>query len=118
MTVSHLADVETQHAEGWFLQVLASPASGATDVVVMRGGVEVGGSFPAHSHDRQEVLLILAGAGVYTIGEESGTVAAGDTVVVEAGLLHTFEATEDIEAIAILPNGARTFAADGTELGR
>jgi quercetin dioxygenase-like cupin family protein len=118
MTVTHSSDVARQEAEGWYLQVLASPASGADEVVVMRGGVEAGGSFPPHSHDRQEVLVILAGSGRYTIGDESGDVRPGDTVVVPAGALHAFEALENLDAVAILPAGARTFAPDGSEITR
>src|SRR2546430_137220 len=118
MPLTHSSDLAIQEAEGWFIRMLATPENGATEVIVMRGGVSVGGSFPAHSHDRQEVLVILAGAGSYTIGEESGMVAAGDVVVVPPGQVHVFEATEDLDALAVLPAGARTFAPDGTEIGR
>lgn len=118
MPVSHANDAATQAAEGWFLTMLATPDNGATEVVVMRGGVVVGGSFPAHSHDRQEVLVILAGGGRFTIGDATGQVAAGDTVIIPAGQLHTFEATADLDAIAIVPAGTRTFGPDGSLLSR
>ena len=64
------------------------------------------------------MLLFLAGAGGYVIGEESGLVEAGDVVVVPPGALHAFEASEDIDAIAVLPAGAKTFAPDGSEMVR
>jgi hypothetical protein len=39
-------------------------------------------------------------------------------MLIPAGELHVFEATEDLDAIAILPAGAKTFGPDGTEIGR
>ena len=85
---------------------------------MIRGIVTAGGTFPAHSHDREEVLCFLSGAGTFTIGDETGSVSAGDVIVVLAGALHMFEATEDLDAIGGAPAGTKTFAPDGTEMSR
>jgi quercetin dioxygenase-like cupin family protein len=102
--------------QDWFVEWLATPDEGARELVVARAGIRAGGTVPPHSHDREEVLVVVSGTGRYTIGAESGTVAAGDTVVVPAGALHVFEADEDMTAIAALPAGARMFAPDGSEI--
>lgn len=115
-TIVRAADVPVQDFGGVKLVSLATAAIGATDATVLRGLVAVGAEFPTHSHDRQEVLVFVAGRAAYTIGDESGIVSAGDVVVVPAGALHTFEAIEDVDAIAVLPGGARTFAPDGSEI--
>jgi quercetin dioxygenase-like cupin family protein len=114
--VTHEPALPTQAFGGVKLVSLANPALGATDAIVLRGLVSVGAEFPAHSHDRQEILIFLSGKASYTIGEEQGIVSAGDVVTVPARALHAFEALEDIDAIAVLPTGARTFAPDGTEM--
>ena len=115
IVISH-ADVPVQSFGGVTLFSLANPALGADDAIVLRGVVAVGAEFPTHSHDRQEVLVIVSGTASYTIGDEQGVVSGGDVVIVPAGALHTFEAIEDIDAIAVLPGGARTFAPDGSEI--
>jgi quercetin dioxygenase-like cupin family protein len=106
----------TQQAQDWFVEWLATPETGTTEVVVARAGIRAGGTFPAHSHDREEVLVVVTGTGRYTIGEETAALSAGDTVVIPAGALHVFEAEDDMTALAVLPAGARIFAPDGSEL--
>ena len=96
--------------------VLRPVAEADLDAIVLRGVVAVGAEFPTHSHDRQEVLVIVSGTASYTIGDEQGVVSGGDVVIVPAGALHSFEAIEDIDAIAVLPGRARTFAPDGSEI--
>jgi quercetin dioxygenase-like cupin family protein len=99
----------------WFV---GSPESGVSETVVLRGVVTAGGSFPAHSHDHEEVLYFLSGAGTYAIAGETGSVSAGDVIVVPPRAVHASEATEDLDAIGVLPAGAKTFAPDGTEMPR
>jgi len=103
---------------GTRLYSLAGPDNGASENLLLRGTVSAGGTFPAHSHDHEEILYFIAGAGTYTIGDETGSVSAGDVILVPAHALHTFEATEDLDAIAAAPAGTKTFAPDGTEMPR
>ncbi len=112
------SEIPSQENMGMRLFSIASPDTGASDVVVLRGVVTAGGTFPAHSHDREEILYFLTGAGTYTVGEDTGSISAGDVIIIPAGALHAFDATEDLDAIAVLPSGAKTFAPDGTEMNR
>lgn len=112
-TIIRASDVPLQDFGGVKLYSLASPSQGSADHVVLRGQVAVGAEFPAHSHDRDEILVFIAGRAAYTIGGEAGVVSEGDVVVVPAGAVHSFEALEDIDAIAILPAGALTFDPSG-----
>jgi quercetin dioxygenase-like cupin family protein len=111
MPITHVrsADVPMQDFGAVRLHALAHPAAQHTDSIVLRATVAVGAEFPTHSHDRDEILVFLAGSARFTVGQETGTVAAGDLLVVPSGLNHTFAPIEDIDAIAILPAGTATF---------
>ncbi len=110
--ITRANDVPVQDFGGVKLYALANPAQGAQHIV-LRGLVAVGAEFPPHSHDHDEILVFNAGRAAYTIGEETGVVGAGDVVIVPAGSVHTFEALEDIDAVAILPAAALTFDPTG-----
>jgi quercetin dioxygenase-like cupin family protein len=116
VTLIRSDDLPTQDFGSVQLVSLANPTSGAVNSIILRGLVSAGAEFPAHSHDEQEILIFLAGRAAYTIGEEAGMIAAGDVILIPAGLVHSFEAQEDIDAIAVLPAGAKTFAPDGSLL--
>jgi len=112
--ITRQAQVPVQDFGSVRLTAVAGPANGAQHCIVLRGQVAVGADFPAHSHDREEVLYFLAGSAGYAIGAEPGTVEAGDVVLVPAGALHRFDARDDVDAIAVLPIDAKTFAPDGS----
>ena len=116
MPVTRASDILAQELMGARVHFLASPDNGASETLVIRGTVSAGGTFPAHSHDREEILIIVSGAGPFTIGAETGSVSAGDVVVVPAGTLHEFEASDDLDAIGVMPAETKTFAPDGTEM--
>lgn len=116
MPVTRSSDILTQEMMGARVHFLANPANGASETLVIRGTVNAGATFPAHSHDREEILIIISGAATFTIGEETGSVSAGDVVVVPAGALHEFEASEDLDVIGVMPTETKTFAPDGTEM--
>ena len=118
MPVTRASEIPSQEMMGTRLHFLATPANGASENFVLRGTVAAGGDFPAHSHDREEVLVFLSGTGTYTIGDEHGSVSAGDVAVIPAGALHVFAAAEDLDAIGVMPAGTKTFAPDGSEMAR
>lgn len=112
------SDIPRLDRGGVVMSPLATPAQGATDVLVLRGTVDPGLEFPAHSHDRQEVLVLLRGSAQATIGTDELGVEAGDVLIIPAGNVHTFAALggERLEAIGIAPAGTRTFLPNGEEL--
>ena len=112
------SEIATHEGPGFRLELLANPRNGAEETALLRGIVDPGGSFPPHSHDREEVLYFLSGSATFTIGDETGSASAGDVIVIPAGALHTFETTEGLDAVAALPAAARTFAPDGIEMTR
>lgn len=116
MSLTHVrsSEVPVQDFGAVRLFQLAHPAAQGTDNIVLRGQVAVGAEFPTHSHDRDEILVFLAGKARYTIGDETGTVEAGDVIVVPSRRNHTFAPLEDVDALAILPAGAATFDPEGT----
>jgi quercetin dioxygenase-like cupin family protein len=48
-----------------------------------------------HTHPYPELLLVQEGSGTFTIGDETREVAAGELVVVPAGVPHGFTNTGD-----------------------
>jgi len=96
---------------------LATPSRGAHDVSVIRQRQSPDGMNPAHSHDREEVMTILAGHVRLTIDGEVHVLTAGDTAIVPARATHRVENAGDIEAewLLIAPAGIRFFHANGEE---
>jgi mannose-6-phosphate isomerase-like protein (cupin superfamily) len=52
-------------------------------------------------HDEHETLVVTAGRGAMTIGDETRDVAAGDLVVVPPTITHTLRNTGDGELVAL-----------------
>jgi quercetin dioxygenase-like cupin family protein len=113
--ITRSSEIRSQEAAGMRLSFVANPETGASESVVLRGLVTAGG-FPAHSHDHEEILYVVSGAVTFTIADETGSLFAGDVIVVPAGALHAFEAKDEFDAIAVLPAGYKTFGPDGTEM--
>lgn len=59
-----------------------------TQVVVM--SIEPGDDIGAEVHDLDQVLVFVAGEGVFRVGEQEGKVQPGDVVVVPAHAEHNF----------------------------
>jgi quercetin dioxygenase-like cupin family protein len=119
MPLSRDADIPAFERFGNFMQGLATPSRGASEVMVWRTRVTPGGGPPVHTHDREEVVVIVSGTG--TFEEEDGTVQAfgpGDTLFAPPGVVHELKADDGVavEWIACMPTGTKTFRADGEEL--
>ena len=96
---------------------LAGEHSGAFELMVIHTTKDSGANTVAHSHDREEIVVILAGNGTFSIGFESHQVGPGDTVIIPPGAVHqvSVEGDEPLEAMLIKPNGIRFFDPDGLE---
>ena len=119
MPIAHDADVPAFERFGNFMQGLATPSRGASEVMVWRTRVAPGGGPPVHKHDHEEVVVIVSGTGTFV--EEDGTVHAygpGDTLFAPAGVVHELKADDGVavEWIACMPTGTKTFRPDGEEL--
>lgn len=96
---------------------LATPSQGATQVSVIRQRQQPGGANPLHTHDREEVLVLLAGEITVTLGGDVHAISAGDTVIIPPRTPHHLANTGDAPAewLLIAPAGVRFFHADGAE---
>ena len=94
----HLEDVEgTLFPAGRRTKVLVGKDSQLQAKGFVMGRVRVfpGGSIPPHEHFNEEAYHILSGTGEMQVGEERGTVRAGDTVYLDPDVPHTLRNTGD-----------------------
>src|SRR5919201_250023 len=73
---------------------LATPSSGARDVMVWRTRVPAGAATPPHKHDREEVCVFTEGRGVAREGGDTLAVAAGDVLIVPSDVVHEVRADD------------------------
>jgi quercetin dioxygenase-like cupin family protein len=109
------ADAPTFDVPGCTFTGLASPSRGCTQTSVWTVAMEPG--FPAQVHhmDQEEVFVAIAGAAVATLGDDEVRFAAGDALIVPAGvdfaLANPYD--EPFRAVAVLPVGGRASLGDG-----
>jgi len=117
MMVVRREELEASGTEGNFAGGVATPGRGATEVSVVRQRQTPGATNPPHLHDREEVMVVLAGRVKVTTEKEDAELSAGDALVVPADTLHRVENTGDAEAEWLLaaPAGVRFVFADGRE---
>jgi mannose-6-phosphate isomerase-like protein (cupin superfamily) len=94
---------------------LAAPSRGARETSVWRLRLDPDAPGVAHSVDREEIFVALAGRALVVLGGERVELRAGDALVVPAG--HTFSlaglGSEAFEAVALVPVGACARMAEG-----
>jgi quercetin dioxygenase-like cupin family protein len=119
MGVVRAADIPEFELMGNHMRGLATPSRGAAEVAVWRGVTEPGATTPPHTHDHEEVLVVLAGSGSANMDGEQVEVSPGDVLIVPPNKLHQLLGPaegEPLDAIAVMPIGTRTFLPDGEEL--
>lgn len=115
--------VHTQEADaietpnGNFGTGLATPSRGASDVSVVRQRQVPGGYNPLHTHDREEVMIQLAGTVTVTGGDTRHLLLPGDTLIIPARTAHRVDNTgqSDAEWLIISTAGVRFFRENGEE---
>jgi len=97
---------------------LATASRGATEIAVWRGITDPGAGTPPHTHDHEEVLVVLAGSATLTIDGQELSLGPGDTAIAPARVRHRFVNTGSgpLDVLAAMPLGTRTFLPDGEEL--
>ncbi|HYH11830.1 MAG TPA: cupin domain-containing protein [Thermomicrobiales bacterium] len=115
--IRHDALQYTDTPNGNAAVAVATASRGATEVSVIRQRQRAGGFNPPHTHDREEVLVLLAGSLDVTMGGETHTLGAGDTVVVPARTEHQLRnvGADTAEWLLIAPAGYRFYHASGEE---
>ena len=118
MTVVHgnkVGFIETPG--GNFGSGLATPSRGAKEVSVIRQRQQSGGTNPVHTHDREEVMVVLAGAVTVTVAGEAHPLGPGDAAIIPPRTPHQVEnsGAEPAEWLLVAQAGVRFFHATGEE---
>ena len=71
-------------------------ATGAAGSAVVYFEIEPGNRLARHHDGAEEVLYIVQGEGIASVGDETGRVQAGDLIVIPSWVLHGVENTGDV----------------------
>ncbi len=106
-------EAERIEEEWGTVEWVASRKLTGSDVTVGRVVIRPGCHNPRHVHHTcQEVLHLLSGCLVHTLGDDVVRLEAGDTIVVPAGMAHNARnvGESDAEMIVAYSSGERDFA--------
>jgi quercetin dioxygenase-like cupin family protein len=119
MTVIRGAQARRTQTPNAVMTTLASPTQGGSSHVVWRVDMTPGQAGPRHGIDAEQVWTVLAGAATVEMGDETVTVAPGDTVVLPADLPRriTSDAAAGFAALVVAPVGMQAYLVpDGDKL--
>ena len=107
------AEEQGDRQEWGQLQWLANNAIGnTTGLTLGRVTIKAGQSNPRHRHNScEEVLYLLAGELEHTVGDQTVSVRAGDTLAIPAGMFHNASNTgeQDADMIVAYSSAHRDF---------
>jgi quercetin dioxygenase-like cupin family protein len=116
MPVERSAEHPTFELGGNAITSFAAPARGSQEIALYHAEVPPGGGLPPHTHDHFDVFTVVAGGGVFHLGDDTVDVAVGDSVVVPIGVRHFLEAgSEGASIIVSMLAGTRLIRDDGSE---
>ena len=118
MSVVHHESLEFIETPGGSASAaIATPSRGATEVSIIRQRQAPGGFNPVHTHDREEVLVVLAGTIDVTMDGATQALRPGDAIIVPAHTEHQLRngGDETNEWLLVAPAGYRFFHATGEE---
>lgn len=86
-------------------QYLAWRETGSTQLFVGQQWLGQGQRVFLHTHPVEEVLMFLAGRGTATLDGEAIEIAAGDSLIIPAGVVHGFrnDEPESLHVLVIFP---------------
>ncbi len=87
MPHSPLAEAPAFDRHGFIFRPLAAPSRGSTELAVWTVDIAPGLVSEAHSMDREEVFVVVAGQISATVGGEEIDAVAGDAVIIPANTL-------------------------------
>jgi quercetin dioxygenase-like cupin family protein len=119
MTVIHRTQTSTTQTPNATMTTLASPTLGAATQALWRVDMRPGQSGPAHTFDAEQLWTVIEGAATIELGGAHHPIAAGDTVVMLAGVPRRVIADPEAGLVAIVTAtaGARAILPDGTDRG-
>lgn len=92
------------------MTTLASPTQGGAERSLWQVEIAAGAAGPVHVIDVEQTWSILAGTASVAVADERVELAAGDTVVVPAGVVRRFSAGPDDGFTAIVTSDAAALA--------
>ena len=119
MTVIRQADLRYIETPGGnYGAAVATPSKGAVDVSIIRQRQTPGGANPSHTHDREEVMLILSGDVIVVLDAEPVTLSTGDSLIIPAGTAHQIEnrSAGDAEWLLLAPSGVEFIKSTGEKV--
>jgi quercetin dioxygenase-like cupin family protein len=116
MPIERSADHPLFELGGNAITSYAAPARGSEEVALYRADLPPGGGLPPHTHDHFDVFTVVAGGGVFYLGDVSAEIGEGDSTVVPVGVRHYLEAgSEGASIIVAMIAGTRLIRDDGSE---
>lgn len=83
------------------IQHLVDASTGARSLAIWRNWLASGQRIPAHRHEMEEVLVLVAGACTVQVGGTSVDLEAGDAVVVPPGTPHAVTHRGSAETVIV-----------------
>lgn len=117
MPVIHAADAPVFTMGPATFTGYAAPSRGSREICTWRTHIAPGATPNPHSFSNEEVIVAIAGRATATLDGESHEIAAGDAIVVPAGVMFSLANPHDapFEAIVSLPVGAVAYV-NGEEI--
>jgi quercetin dioxygenase-like cupin family protein len=118
MPVVRPSEAVTHEIHGARFVSYATPRTGSRELAAWRGEIPPGTKAPAHTVTREEILHLLSGELLVTLDGRTDRVAAGDTLIVNAGVTLTVEnpAAETAVTWVATSLGLEAELADGTRI--
>ena len=99
-------------------RIVAGPEQGLTSFLIAAGRLAANEGGPLHLHHGDEVLRILDGELIVTVGDQVRKCGAGDIISVPADILHGFQTLTEVrlEVVSVLAAGQLfpTYRPDGS----
>ncbi|MEU3276463.1 cupin domain-containing protein [Streptomyces antibioticus] len=118
MPVVRPSDAVTHEIHGARFVSYATPLTGSKELCAWRGEIPAGTKAPAHTVDREEIFHLLIGELLVTLDDRTERIAAGDTLIVNAGSTLAVENPTGHTAITWVTTsvGLSATMADGTRI--
>jgi quercetin dioxygenase-like cupin family protein len=102
MSLVTQADATTHTTPNAVMLTYAGPSQGSAELSVWHLAMQPGASGPAHAIDREQVYLITDGQLTIEIGGQEHLVAAGDAVIIPAGITRQVRSQGRAPATAVV----------------
>ncbi|MGA5816290.1 cupin domain-containing protein [Kitasatospora sp. NPDC094028] len=90
----------------------ASPTQGSTALALWRVEMPADRQGPLHAMETEQIWTFLSGSATVLLGEETLTVAAGDTLVLPAGVVRRIASVEAFAAVVASASPSRAYNPD------